>query len=115
MEKPWGDEIIYRYTSEDAIEDGTKIEIAPRLYCTTHLARRIAPSRETEAGFDPERLKCLMAYFVTKRRQRIFFDPGATDYPEEATEDFVMYKVGDERVWGIEDGEGLHFILPEDY
>jgi hypothetical protein len=107
--------IIDRYTSEDAIEDGVKIELAPRLYCTTNLARRLAPSADTEAAFDPERLMCLMAYFVNKRRQKLYFDPDATDHPEETGRDFVAYKVGSERVWGIEDGEGLTFLLPEDY
>jgi hypothetical protein len=109
------DTIIDQYMSEEAIEDGIKIQLAPRLYCTTNLAQRLAPSADTRAGFDPERLKCLMVYFLHKRRQKIYFDPGATDYPEDTGREFVVYRVGSERVWGIEDGEGLHFILPEDY
>jgi len=106
--------IIDRYMAEDAVEDGFKIQFRPGLYCTINLARRLAPSADTEAGFDPERLMCLMAYFVTRRRQKIFFDPGATDFPEDTGRDFVAYLVGSERVWGIEDGEGLTFLLPED-
>jgi hypothetical protein len=106
---------IYSYTAEDAVEDGFKIEFGPGLYCTLNLARRLAPSADTQAGFDPERLNVLMAYFVTRRRQKIFFDPGATDYPEETGREFVTYLVGSERVWGIEDGEGLTFLLPEDH
>jgi hypothetical protein len=107
--------VIYHYTSDDAVEDGWKVRVAPHLYCTVNLARRLAPSADTEAGFDPERLKCLIVYFIHKRKSKIYFDPGATDYPEDTGPDFVVYKVGSERVWGIEDGEGLHFILPEDY
>ena len=109
------DHIISRYTSQDAVEDGVKIELRPGLYCTSNLALRLAPSADTEAGFDPEKLMCLMVSFLHKRRNGIYFDPGATEYPEDASRDFVIYKVGSERVWGIEDGEGLHFLLPEDY
>jgi hypothetical protein len=45
----------------------------------------------------------------------VFCDPGASEYPEEADMNFAMYLVGSERVWAIVDGDGLHFILPEDY
>jgi hypothetical protein len=107
--------IIDRYTAENAVADGVNIRIAERLYCTTDLARRLAPSADTETGFDPERLMCLMACFVNKRREKIYFDPGATAYPEETCREFVTYLVGSHKVWGIEDGDGLTFLLPEDY
>jgi hypothetical protein len=43
------DNIIIRYTEEEAEADGLKLRLGPHLFCTTNLARRLAAST-TDAG-----------------------------------------------------------------
>jgi hypothetical protein len=108
--------IIFRYTEEEAEADGIKLRLGTHLFCTTNLARRLAPSAANKDGFDRERLVSHVIEPLLERwHNGIFCDPGASEYPEEADKDFAMYLVGSERVWAIVDGDGLHFILPEDY
>jgi hypothetical protein len=110
------DNIIYRYTEEQAEADGIKIRLGPYLFCTTNLAQRLAPSATNDNGIDHEHLiSRVIAPLLQRWHNGIYYDSGATEYPEEADKNFAMYLVGSERVWAIADGDGLHFILPEDY
>lgn len=106
-------DVIFRYSNEQAVADGVKIALAPRLYCTTNLALRLAP--ELGGGIDRLRLAFLVDTWLDMRRIGIYCTPDATRHPEETSAKFLVYEVDGQVVWGIEDGEGLHFILPEDY
>jgi len=123
--------VIVTYTEEQAIADGIKLQLGPRLFCTTNLARRLAPSPfqlhpqpqadpqappASSHGYDLDTLRRKVIGPLLRRYcAGVFCDPGATNYPEEADHLFACYLVGTERVWAILDGVGLHFILPEDY
>jgi hypothetical protein len=124
-EKEMKEEPIFVYTSEQAVEDGIKIKLGDRLYATTNLAVRLAPPTvldiRLDIPFHPDTLRAKVTRILNLYNAGIYADPPTADEAGEADASLALYEVPDEitgtteRVWAIQDGEGLHLILPEDY
>lgn len=119
-----GGEVIFRYTNEQAIEDGIKVQIGPRVFATTNCMRAMYAANELTNWPDeaPEKHDP-RNQAVWQQVSRVlhdynaghYCDEGASEYPEECERGFACYLCFGVRVWAIEDGEGLHLILPSDH
>ena len=111
------DVTVFTYTNEQAIADGIKIRMGERVFCTTNLWNRLLESvpDDFEEDEHPLWVMAKLNVLVKKFNAGTYYDPGATKYPEECNCGLACYLVGKERVWAIEDGDGLHLILPSDY
>lgn len=103
--------IISAYTSDQAVEDGIKIKLAPGLYITTNALMQLSP---VAAGADDDftRNVCVAEVLGDAMRR---YDAGDYGEGEDVDQHFAVYTVNGMKVWFILDGEGMHILLPEDY
>lgn len=106
---------IYVYTSDDAIEDGLHIKLSENFNVTSNLAHTLAPHAD---GFDLGKLWDLVLPVIGKYSIGVYYDEGATDYPEEADQHLAQYIIDQHRVWVMPTYPGsckCIIMLPEDY
>jgi len=109
--------IISIYTQEQAIGDGILFKIAKNITCTTNLAYTLAPA-DNEAGFDLGMVWSKLISSWLAYQSGVYYDKGATDYPEEADAGLAAYLIDGHRVWIMPDYPGadsVTIMLPEDY
>ena len=88
------DDLIASYTAEEAVEDGILIKLSDGIYINTETASRLAPNQGFEGEpLDVKRLRLLLAPALTKYRNGIYFDAGATKYPDECDRYLAIYMV----------------------
>ena len=109
------DNIISRYTNQQAIDDGFKVQLGERLFATTNLCIRLAPAGRPDVAFNFEKLHAIVETILAKYNQKVYAEPPDADPYGEANHYFAVYRRENENVWAILDGDGLHLILPEDY
>lgn len=104
---------IFVYTSEDAIEDGLHIKLSKNVNVTSNLAYTLAPHAD---GFDLNTLWDLVLPVIGKYYAGVYYDAGATEYPEEADQHLAQYLINDHRVWVMQTSPvSCIIMLPEDY
>jgi len=110
------DDVISRYTNQQAIEDGIKIDLGPHLFATTNLCRTLAPTDKvfTDDGTPME----WDAWELDGYVETILARYNAKDYGDGDDVDeylAVYHNINGHTVWAILDGDGLTLLLPEDY
>lgn len=106
---------IFVYTEDQAINDGLLIKLASDIVMTSNFAHTVAPA---DGGFDLGHLWDSLLPKVTAYRAGIFFDAGATDYPDECDEGLACYLINGHKVWIMPSWPGsrqITVMLPEDY
>lgn len=109
------DDVVFRYTNEQAIADGIKVRLGPRLFATTNLCITLAPSDDPDQPFDVAALAPQVERVLELFNAGTYADPPEADRYGEADRGLALYDVDGIRVWAIEDGDGLTLLLPEDY
>ncbi len=103
-EQPFG-EPVYVYTNAKAVEDGVLLQLA-------HYRKHV-PVFVTRNCFDQLRLNDFRraSYFCTDGLERL----DQPDPEDDENRRMREFKVQGTRVWVIADGNGITFMLPEDY
>jgi len=85
---------IYSYTREDAVRDGMFIKLAQNMNINTETAVRLAPPlSESGQVVDMQKLWFVLNPILEKYLKGIYYDVGATKYPEEMTRSLALYNV----------------------
>jgi len=107
-------DVISSYSTQQAIEDGIKIDLGPRLFATTNLCRTLAPTDEvfSDDGTPMEWDAHVLDRYITPILDR--YNSG--DYGMgDVDAFFAIYETNGHIVWAILDYDGLTLLLPEDY